>query len=456
MPSLLSLPREILHCIFSYTDRQSRKELRLSSKLLSTTGQSWVFQSTKVSRERSSCERFQNILDRPDLASAVTKVYLSTESGNYDPELEQMNLEDGDEYLEADEADEDEDSALPPWFWRVVNRLHQLPRLQSVVLIFHPDCDGGENDWGDVQQTTSFRDAVIQKTMSILASLPRLPRELGIQDLQNINPSDSGVVQDLEKVLGGVQSLRLNVANELDEGNGENNVTRAAVHEFFPTLSSFWLKPALGNLEHLTIYSSIYFGFYPKCDLSNVHLPHLKSLALGNYTFIHDSQLEWILSHGETLQELYLDDCPILHEVAVDSETKEQTALDPHTFKTHPRLQHKTHAYYSTRWADYLQAFNERLPHLRHFRIGHNPHWWEDDTTPFEREERIRIGFYESYMVYCDGFGPSQYMKRIIFDMDDGYVDGGVLKPSEDDEAALKRLLGKLGQSVDEDDDDDY
>ncbi|KAL4883487.1 hypothetical protein BJY04DRAFT_216309 [Aspergillus karnatakaensis] len=458
MPSLLTLPREIVHRVFFYAEQESRKHLRLSSTLLGETGQSWVFQSTTISRKKSSIERFQNILDRSELANAVTKVYLDTtdpEDGNGS-----VTTEDGDEYLEAAEEDEDTDAALPPRFWKAVNKLHQLPRLQSVVIRFHPECED-EDDWGDAQQPTAFRQAVLQKAFSILASLPRPIQELGIQDLQNITPDDEEFKANATKVLGGLKSLRLNIANELNEGNGENNIEKNAVHSFFNhELSDFWLKPTLANLEHLSIYSSMYWGFFPACDITGLHFPRLKSLALGNYTFVDDRQLDWVLSHSSTLEELYLDDCPILIDVAVYHEHLDErgTLLDRSKYQSHPgfrsepgAMYNKLLATYGMRWADYFRAFNERLPHLKHFRVGHNPHWWENDTTPFEVEEEIEIGFYESYMVYCDGYGPSQYMERLIYDHDfEGEGEAQVLRPSEADMAELKELLEKLRQDTED------
>ncbi|KAL3480563.1 hypothetical protein BJX99DRAFT_220424 [Aspergillus californicus] len=462
MPSFLSLPGEIIHRVFFYAE-QSRKQLRLSSTLLAKAGRSWVFQSTTLSRTKSSCERFQNILDRPDLARAVKKVYLDTtdpQDGN-----NSVTTSEGDEYLEADEADEDEDSALPPRFWKAVNRLDQLPRLQSVVIRFHHECEG-DDDWGNAEQSSQFRAAVLRKTLSVLASLPRPLHELGIQDLQNIMPDDEAFRANLNKVLGAIKSLRLNIANQLNEGNGENNVEYDAVHKFFNNdLASFWLKPAMANVEHLTIYSSMYWGFFPKCDLRDVHFPRLKTLSLGNFAFIDDSQLQWILSHGETLEELYLDDCPILHEVAVDNAHRERgTLLDNTSFQAHPGFEHesepsttqyhycKLHASYSARWADYFRAFAEKLPRLRHIRVGSHPEWWCDETTPFEKETGIKIGFKESYMVYCDGYGPSQYMASMIHDDTfDGCDDrkGEEIRASEEDKAALRELMEKLGQSTD-------
>lgn len=189
----------------------------------------------------------------------------------------------------------------------------------------------------------------------------------------------------------------------------------------------------------------MYFGFYPKCDLREIHLPHLQTLSLGNYTFVHDSQLDWILSHGATLTELYLDDCPILFEVSIVD--KDRTYLDPNGLESRAEFGGDYWASYSTRWCDYFRAFSDGLPLLRHFRNGHGQGWWtEDDHTPFERETEIDIVLNEeSYMVFCDGFGPSPYMQHMIYSGTD-FEHGDCMPPTEEDERALRELLVKLGQ----------
>lgn len=208
------------------------------------------------------------------------------------------------------------------------------------------------------------------------------------------------------------------------------------------------------NLEHLTIDSNMRYGFYPKCDLREVHFQRLKSLALGNYTFVHDSQLEWILAHGSTLQELYLDDCVILYEVAT-SDT-DRTLLHPTELKRHPNFRDELHASYERRWHDYFRAFNGGLSKLQHFRFGTSPRW--DPSSPFELETMIEIGFGQSYMAFCDAFGPHEYMENMIYvkEREDGneYEEGKAPSPSEEDTAALKELLIKLGQHFQLDKDD--
>lgn len=207
----------------------------------------------------------------------------------------------------------------------------------------------------------------------------------------------------------------------------------------------------MANLRHLTLYSSLYFGFYPKCDFRGIHFPHLETLSFGNYTFVHDSQLDWILSHGATLTELYLDDCPLLFEVSIGG--KDRTYLDPGVFQRQAKFGGDYWATYRTRWCDYFRAFRDGLPLLRHFRYGHGRGWWdENNSCPFELETDIEIVLNdESYMVFCDGFGPSPYMAHMIYrgDAPQGrdYEDGEPLFPTEEDETALRELLLKIGQT---------
>ncbi|KAL3444582.1 hypothetical protein BJX65DRAFT_170395 [Aspergillus insuetus] len=460
MPTLLALPREIINRIFYFAPRASRKQLRHASSLTGGIGRNWVFESARIAPLQSSCEKFRSILDNPEIAANVTKVYIDTvrprDDRCYREEKDQDEFE--KEALNAVPGEDD----LPRPFWDLVNRLNEFPRLQSVALCFHPECDGEENDWNWVTQTIEFRHSVLRKTFAILANLPRLPTELAIQDLQNINPTGADVERDIKKVLGGLKSLRLNIANERDEGNGEHDIEKEALHSFFPSLGSTWLAPTAANLEHLTLYSQCYFGFFPTCDLTDIHFPHLKTLALGNFTFMHDSQLDWITSHGATLQELYLDDCPIIYQVMVDAKDIDRTVLGQDAYAPHQRVNEgKLYASYPKCWSDYFGAFDAKLPHLQHFRFGQCPNWWYNESPPFEEEGRITIEFHEPYMTYCDGYGPSQYMQSLIWDVEvkeeekEGFEPEyeSRVKPSEEDRTALDALLKKMGQDVELDED---
>ncbi|PYI35961.1 F-box domain-containing protein [Aspergillus indologenus CBS 114.80] len=426
IPNLASLPPEIIH------------RLSLTNRYIGAISQKELLKVVTVYPRKESRERFQAILEDKTRARLVNRLYLdvSAWAGYYTQER----------YI--NQSNRDKEILQLRRFMKLVPRLKELPRLRSIVLRFHQGCYV-EDTRNDAHQNAAFRSCVMDEFIAALASLDEPVKELALCNLQNINPTDPEVVQNLTKILGSLRALRLNITNEHDEGNGENDLEQDEPHRFFPELPSFWLAPAAATLEHLTIYSSNYFGFYPKLDLREVHLPHLKTLALGKYAFVHDSQLEWILSQGKTLTELYLDDTPILFEVSVHN--NDRASLDPDRYIHQAGLRNKHFATYDKRWHHYFRAFQVGLPHLRHFRYGRSGWWWQKYMTPLERETEITVGMHdESYMVFCDGFGPTPYMNTTIYDTDDeepSYEGEGVDR-MEEDQQALEELLEKIGQRL--------
>ncbi|KAL4758195.1 uncharacterized protein BDW70DRAFT_170476 [Aspergillus foveolatus] len=441
MPELLSLPTEILRNIFAQADQETCKSLRLVNRNLGEVGQQSVFETLVIQLTQDYYGYdLEKIIERPEIAAHINKIYVNT----YDPNEPEL-------WLGKDETSESLGALL--------ELLKQLPHLQSVVLRFHPECPE-DDSWSETPQGEDFRQAAMQEALSAFAAMPQL-KELGLRDLWNVHDEDPEVVADRKTVLSRLESLRLNVINVNQGMQGSSDYHREAPQKFWPSLPSIWLMPALSNLRHLTLYSTIYTGFFPRCDWRDLHFPQLKSLTLGNHVFAHDSQLNWILSHSPTLSELYLDDCAILFEAAVFAEkleryeTRQHTILPPSSFAPHPKLPaYKLYAAYSMRWADYFRAFKDGLPHLRKFRFGHSPDWWVDDSMPFESEGSIEIGFgSESYLVFCDGYLPSEHMERMIWDIpteDGGERDekGEALEPSEEDRVALEELCRKVGVVV--------
>ncbi|KAL4965001.1 uncharacterized protein BDV14DRAFT_173546 [Aspergillus stella-maris] len=450
MPELLSLPTETLRDIFHHADQPTRKALRLGNRHLAQIGQESVFKTIHIGASQESYDKIDEIIKRPDLTQLITKVYLNT-----------FNTTD----FETFDDDENDDGEMGEMLFSYVKK---LPRVQSVVLRFHPEVE--EDEWDEAPQGMDFRSCVMEQSLEALVDMPSV-KELAIRDLQNVNEKDPKTIMDLKKVLGRLKALRLNVANVSRGMSGSSDYHRENPQTFFSEFPSTWLKPCLANLEHLTLYSTLYVGFFPKCDLRHLHFPRLKTLALGNHTFIDDSQLTWILSHASTLSELYLDDCAIVWEAAIygdyelGGDTYKRTLIPKESFKPHAHLpERKLYYSYPSRWADYFRAFKEKLVNLRHFRYGHGIDWWTDECTPFETETRIPIGFHEeSYMVFNDGLLPSEYMQYIHWEVPDEsvergirYEDGQVLEPSEEDRRALVELCESLGQKVDLEREEDY
>lgn len=205
----------------------------------------------------------------------------------------------------------------------------------------------------------------------------------------------------------------------------------------------------MGSLQKLSLYSSFYWGFYPRANLDGVHFPHLKSLALGQFSFVDDKQLDWILAHSSTLQELYLDDCTILVGVAIhDSQLKDSKCQIPESdmeLKEENGLREFHHAY-PRRWHDYFSSIQEGLPNLLEFGFGVSASW-DEYVLPFETEKEIVPALMRArYMAFEGGLGPSPFVGRKSFlDMN---PESEWPDCDEEDRRALKELYQSIGKKV--------
>ncbi|RYP05187.1 hypothetical protein DL764_003967 [Monosporascus ibericus] len=207
------------------------------------------------------------------------------------------------------------------------------------------------------------------------------------------------------------QELKLLVAlRHLDPfGANQQAYNDEQVLDFAESLPRTWLAaPLARNLRVLSLYFSDYWGWTPRMDFRLVNpgeggFPNLRVLALGNYVFSHDWQADWIAGLGTQngkggLQELYLDDCPIMWRARTvgpldDSVTVLQTGAgeeDDDTGRTtitisnegYPRkdlMAAGTTVFtpmavrdYPLRWHHVLRRWTgAAMPTLRVFRMGH-------------------------------------------------------------------------------------
>ncbi|CAG8021383.1 unnamed protein product [Penicillium salamii] len=285
------LPPEILLMITSLADTATLRSLRLTSRAICASATQLLFRTITLFDRDGSCNAVESIMRHPSLRGLVRKIYLQTVEKDYD--------------LDRGMPDEIPD---PPEKWRkLLAMLPTLPNLESIALRFDKNCCEDSSLFGDAVQTEEYRKMVMKWLLSEVVALPRPLKELAIQN--NQNTTELGVYGD--EVLGGLISLRLNTVHEADAAAPEDEVEKPEFHDYFNRLlSTVWLKPAMSSLQNLTLYSDMYWGFYPRPPLKGIHFPNLQSLSLGNYCFFEDAQLDWILSHS-SLQELYLDDCAI-------------------------------------------------------------------------------------------------------------------------------------------------
>ncbi len=129
-------------------------------------------------------------------------------------------------------------------------------------------------------------------------------------------------------------------------------------------------------------------------DFRGLHFPKLKKLQLENYTFSHDWQLDWILSHGATLEELMLDDCPIVSFIRNYGEIDEEGyPVRPEQDQSWPPKDFTTWRYERS-WGYYFGQMEERLVNLREYREvdgssyvafdrGVGPTPWIEEANPY-------------------------------------------------------------------------
>ncbi|KAE8168323.1 hypothetical protein BDV40DRAFT_284312 [Aspergillus tamarii] len=407
MPELTHLPRELLARVISHVEQSALKHIRQTCRMLAQFATRELFRVVRLFPDEESYERVRSILNDATLRGMES---------------------------------EDEDCTLTEAFKDAIMELKQFPNVQSTVLRFDMNCcvddDGGEiwrNQW---PQTPSYREEVLRVFFSWLTSLDVPIKELAVRNLQDRNTQDEEIRAMKAKVLGSLQSLRLNIVTERYEASPEEELEFPEPHEFFAEMPSAWLKPTMGSLEQLTLYCDNYWGFFPKVDLKGIHFPRLKTLALGNFGFVQDSQVEWIMSHAATLTELYLDDCTILYDKA---EMEVRIREDCPELSKHYRS-------YEKRWHDLFDAFRTGLPLLRHFRMGTTCWSNSGEGMPFEKETQINIGLMnDRYMACYDGYGPSPYMAGPHDPQD---YEKAAPECGEEDRNALQLLLKSIGQSV--------
>ncbi|KAJ5210895.1 Aromatic-ring-hydroxylating dioxygenase alpha subunit [Penicillium cf. griseofulvum] len=425
-----NLPIELLAIITSFSDTETLKALRLTNHMLSAIATKNLFSMFSLNTSDKGCADFESVVAHPQLKEHVRKIRLNT--------------------VEEDEySDEEHDELELPFKWKeVLLTLPNIPNLESVVLRFEKNCSM-DDSWTDIPQPADYRKTIIEWLGTGLVSLKQPLKELGIQNQQNVTTPS----KDLQQVLSTLSSLRMNVMHELQPSCPENELEKKEVREFYANiLPSMWLKPTMGSLRKLSLYANLYWGFYPKFSLEGIHCPNLQSLTLGNFCFFEDQQLDWILSHSSTLQELYLDDCPILFQARILN-LEWQLAKCPlprssMEFRTGGKAcSDGWYYHYPRQWNHYFASFETGLPHLRRFAIGHNEAWRSEDrySLPFEKELDLVPELMEDrYFLFDGGTGPSQFTGPEYYNTDEDWP-----QCEDEDRNALKALYRKIKQQVD-------
>lgn len=260
------------------------------------------------------------------------------------------------------------------------------------------------------------------------------------------------------------------------------------IHKFWARFPSRFPQPLSQNLRNLVLYSDLPLGWFPTLDLRTVKFLNLHSLTLGHHIF-HHHQVDWILSHGATLEELNLDRCSILYQIGhsipgwLDSEgypvaqppghnicdygwSSAPDDLDdaPEFTRT---LQFRSNA---LRWHDIFSCFASSLPKLQTFRFGASKQWnfhvesrYADrglagspghPIMPWEDEQNIRNELLEErYLIWDDWemkYRPHWTTEDNEYEKEDWSTEWTARfetypKCEEEDKRSLQALITTLG-----------
>ena len=441
---LLDLPDELLVLCCEQLDMFATRALRLTCKRMMPMASKRLFSHLHLLPTTESANKARAVLENKALMPLVTTILIKTS-----PEDVEHLTWDIEDWADDDPEDPDFeehgieiDGEVSHVFKALLNDIGLFKNLRRLELKFdwevvglHGDDSGNHREW------LEFREPFLRSVFGAL-NHPEHPatkvHSLSICNLHDVSNYETLRSDNFKEVLSRVDSLELCVATEEVSACPESEIELPERHQFFgKDLIDLWLAPVQQNLVNLKIYSNCYWGYLPKCDFRPLHFPKLKSLAFGNMTFTHDWQLDWILSHGNTLESLTLDDCPIVHDAMItqtlDAERYVQLQ-DDKSLQWDP--ENETTWSYTSRWHDYFRKMTIGLPSLQKYGMGHGP--WdcgigEDNTTPaFEAAAslpaRLEVG---RYVIFHWGTGPGQWIEPAA--MNDG-DDVATTKVTELDE----------------------
>ncbi|KAF2270449.1 hypothetical protein CC78DRAFT_611351 [Lojkania enalia] len=366
--------------------------------------------------------------------------------------VDEDNCEDGDKNVDEnvdDDDDEDEGWIDTPWSL-AIPKISLFPSVREVEFWFDDEC-GVENEYPydyQYRQNEEYRRRYQKLFFNLLSKMP-LVNNITIKNMQDASTIYTGPEEVSDAVLHRIEKLALMIITEYISAAPEYSIDQPKLHECFNwELSSHWLMPTQPQLTSLTLYCDTYWGVWPYIDLRGVHFPKLISLALGNWTIAHNWQIEWITSHGETLRELVLDDCPIAYALRMGPkeantnfpEMRPASGWPDDTFVIIRRVE--------TRWNDVFPMFEKSLKKLNHLGMSHGD--WHGQM--FDRRYDLPARIENSrYIVYDCGTGPcpwtEEYYER---EYEDGIV-ANINVPEEEqhsvDKEALNSFLEAIGKS---------
>ncbi|KAF2873828.1 hypothetical protein BDV95DRAFT_354359 [Massariosphaeria phaeospora] len=372
-------PLELQQQCVQSLDVATLKSFRTVSKRALPLATEVLFDTVNLLPTNASAAKYSHILNNAQLNPLVRRAIFNTS----DPAV--LDRRGDPEFLDS--------------FKDAMCSMTRFRHLKNVELKFAGAC-GRHGPWAFlVLESNVFRVCVLKAFFAGLEPIIQL-ESLTIKNLQ-VGTHESVYNWDsFQSVISKVKRLHLQIASETLNHQGRYREFRHAQHFFQADLAPRWLQPTHAQLTHLTLYAGqMKWGFWPSCDLRSIHFPALKSLALGNWTIVHEWQIEWLLSHGSTLVELVPDDCPIVTALMMNDQ---QITLH---WPDLPNLCQRGGGHYfkevALRWHHALPRFQSALPRLCYFAMGRGD--WVAQTMFEDRYDMLTRCHWGRYCMFDRG-----------------------------------------------------
>ncbi|KAH7310456.1 hypothetical protein B0I35DRAFT_439071 [Stachybotrys elegans] len=505
MAGIASLPTEVLGQIAARVSQTSDlANLRLANRLLNRIVRPVLFSTACLypqwstmylayagpdeielaKRSRTSpgtyynSRKFIQVLEHPELREYVKKVYIYACDTNCDRHPAEERWNNADFHLD--------------WLQSIL-RITEFPNVKTVALCFDRHC-GEVFDPEGCLNDASVRELVLDAFLEALQAdtggkiKHLILRNLESESVEGRLESGSGVCRldhpAWAAILGRLEKLFISVVHEQNVPEGGLDLELPGQYEFWRKFPSRFLLPAVDNLQSLALYSDTALGLMPRVRLKSVHFPRLKSLTLGHFSFVHDYEVEWILSHANTLRSLRLDHCFIVYMLAskrpnwLGSDgypiTNSRAFLRPSSYRRYPDHtpvenfdeETFTATLIETRWHNIFDRFGEKLTELQSFWFGSAQGWNFDahhrgpndggpgkPIMPFEPPMDAPSSLFPArYKIWNDFDFEFAWKEEQISEEEYPEVIEHMLKERPDcdgrDEEAMMRLLGKMARTA--------
>lgn len=397
---LPALSAEIWDRVCSHMSKPTLFQLRLVSRQLSDIAVRWAYRSLRLEGYGTSAERFAKIACSPKLRGLVRELTIDTWIG---PDFDYNS---------------NGSYEIPEAFMNNLPYLRGFGKLTALHLRFSEYCGEDDRSGMTVEETWDLRYRVLDTIFHCVAGMwtkerqvqideameemdsydwePQYPhpeedshlpsgqvihlRELTIANLADYHEPRLSKAWKKVLALPSLVDLKLFVATESCDAAPESSTHFAEKYEFFDNLPRSWLSPAVANnLRVLSLYYREYWGWFPKMDFRSIGqgspFPQLKVLAFGNYVFSHEWQVDWLASVGKNngsggLEELYLDDCPVLFRARQTGPFSSSDRGYPDTGTVLGQNWNPEEHDYPMRWNYILRRWAESMKALKVFRMG--------------------------------------------------------------------------------------